>query len=242
MAEAKKTAPTKPHPRIARRRPRQSGGRSDRRRRRPGHRQRERPRPRWRDRPAGSDLQGHRLAEAEGVPDRIEGDSFGCQEGPHHGSHRDRRRGEDGEQCEDRRGRHHQGRQGRGQGNDDEREARCTFDVDHRQARQQARRATRLPNRHARRRRRPSDRPRRPSLPPRPDEAQPTSRPCRQGPAFAVSLALRARRFPSCIAATRATGISCPSATRSAGSVCGLGSASAHGSRSPSRAGTVRIV
>ena len=43
-----------------------------------------------------------------------------------------------------------------------------------------------------------------------------------------------ARRFPSCIACTRPTGISIPSATRSAGSTCGSGICPAHGSP-PSR-------
>ena len=47
----------------------------------------------------------------------------------------------------------------------------------------------------------------------------------------------RARRLPSCMAATRATGISWPSAIRSADSRWAAGRASAHGSRSPRRRG-----
>ena len=52
----------------------------------------------------------------------------------------------------------------------------------------------------------------------------------------------RARRLPSCMACTRAIGISWPSATRSAGSGCGSGSASRHGSEPPSRSAAVRTV
>ena len=52
---------------------------------------------------------------------------------------------------------------------------------------------------------------------------------------FRRSRAARARRLPSCIACTRATGIAWPSAMSSADRCCGSGMCSAHGSRSPSR-------
>ena len=52
----------------------------------------------------------------------------------------------------------------------------------------------------------------------------------------------RARRLPSCIAATRATGICLPSAISAEGIRWGTASASPHGSRPPNRFGAVMIV
>lgn len=52
----------------------------------------------------------------------------------------------------------------------------------------------------------------------------------------------RARRFPSCIAATLAMGISWPAETSSAGRCCGSGSSSAHTSRPASRRAAVATV
>ena len=57
-----------------------------------------------------------------------------------------------------------------------------------------------------------------------------------------ISRAARARRLPSCIACTRATGIVCPSSTRSGLRCCGFGICVAHGSRSPSCSSAVWMV
>ena len=73
LADAKKSAPTHPHPRSPDAPPVNAVVGSDRRRRRPGRRQHQRHRPRRRDGGAGSHRPHPRQRQAQGVTDRHDG-------------------------------------------------------------------------------------------------------------------------------------------------------------------------
>ena len=98
MDDAKRSAPTHPHPRSPDAPPGERGRRRNRRRRRPGRRQHQRHRPRRRQRPSGSHRPDHGKRSAEGVTNRLDRRQEAGQECPQRCRDRRGRRGGNGAQ------------------------------------------------------------------------------------------------------------------------------------------------
>ena len=109
LADAKKSAPTHPHPRAARCPTRQRRGGRDRRRRRPGRRQHQRHRPRQRDGGPGSHRPHPPQRQAQGVTDRPDRRPHQAKNVRRAAYSRDRWSPADGAQREVRRRQDHQG-------------------------------------------------------------------------------------------------------------------------------------